>query len=206
VTLVALSASYGTGGSRIAPALAAELGVPFLDRAIPLQVSEQLDVPYDQAAAFDEHAPSWLERVLSGFRGTDSVVPEAVPAATLVPEDFHEATEQALLRQAQTGEGVLLGRGAVLVLREDPRVLRVRLDAPPERRIRLAMELQELDEETARHGQRHADATHAAYARQFYGTRLDDTSLYHVLLDPTRLGVETCVELLAAAARAFAAA
>ena len=36
MTLVAISASFGAGGSRIGPALAERLGVPFLDRAIPL--------------------------------------------------------------------------------------------------------------------------------------------------------------------------
>ena len=36
MSLVALSASYGAGGSVIGPALAERLDVPFIDRAIPL--------------------------------------------------------------------------------------------------------------------------------------------------------------------------
>jgi Cytidylate kinase-like family len=110
MTLVALSASYGAGGSQIGPALAQRLGVPFVDRAIPLAVAEQLDVPLDDAAAHDEQAgKSWLARilsgflgVLSGFLGVDTGVPTPLPAETFSSEDFRQATEEVLLRQATT--------------------------------------------------------------------------------------------------------
>src|SRR5918912_550717 len=43
MTLVALSATYGSGGSRIAPDLAERLGVPLLDRARPVLPTDRLD-------------------------------------------------------------------------------------------------------------------------------------------------------------------
>jgi cytidylate kinase len=205
MTVVALSAAYGAGGSRVGPALANRLGVPFLDRAIPFRGSERLRVPLEEDAVRDEEGPGWLERVLSGFVGGDASTPAPVPSdAALTGEDFREATEQALLERAASGEGVILGRAAVFVLRDDPRVLRVRLDGPPERRVRLAVELGGLDVETAWEALRRSDRTHAAYARQFYGGRLDDASLYHVKLDSTAIDLETCVEILAQAARSLA--
>ena len=76
MTLVALSASYGAGGSVIGSALAEPLGVPFIDRAIPLAVADHLHVPYDDAAAHDEQVSTgWLERLLSGFVGGDVAAP-----------------------------------------------------------------------------------------------------------------------------------
>jgi hypothetical protein len=67
--LVALSAAYGAGGSRIGPALAERLGVPFVDRAIPGAVAERLSVPLDDAAAHDEQtSTSWIERMLGASR------------------------------------------------------------------------------------------------------------------------------------------
>jgi cytidylate kinase len=206
MTLVALSASYGAGGSRIGPALAERLGVPFLDRAIPLAVAERLAVPYDDAAAHDEQAGSGrLERLLRGFVGGDTLTPAPVLPDAFRADDFREATEAELRRQAQTGEGVLLGRGAALVLRDDPRVLRVRLDGPPEARLRQAMELQGLDHHTARHALRTTDQAHAEYARRFYGVDLGDPSLYHVVLDTTAIALDDAVDMLAAAARSVAA-
>ena len=106
MTLVALSASYGAGGSIVGPALAERLDVPFLDRAIPLAVADRLHVPYDDAAAHDEQVrTSWLERVLSGYVGGEAGVPAPLPADTFSSEDFRRATEEVLLQQAATGSG-----------------------------------------------------------------------------------------------------
>ena len=201
MTLVALSASYGAGGSVIGPKLAERLGVPFVDRAIPTAVAAALDVSVDDAEAHDENAgKSFLDRFLRGFVGTDVGVPTPVPAETFTSEDFRKATEEVLVRQAATGEGVILGRASVIVLRDDPRVLRVRLDGPDERRVPKAMEITGVDEETARRALQRLDRTHADYARQFYGADIRDPSLYHLVIDSTAIETDACVELIALAA------
>ncbi len=205
MTLVALSAAYGAGGVRIGSALADELEVPFLDRAIPNAVAARLSVSVDEAVAFDyEASRSWIERVLSGFIGSDTGAPAALLSEGASSEDFRRATEEILRRQAETGDGVILGRGAVLVLADDERVLRVRLHGPAERRIRQATRLRGVDEETARDTVRRLDRTHAAYYRHFYGADIDDPSLYHLVIDSTAIGVDDCVELIARAATALA--
>jgi hypothetical protein len=207
MTLVALSASYGAGGSIIGPALAERLGVPFIDRAIPLAVADRLQVSYDDAAAHDERVSTgWLERVLSGFLGGDTGAPAPLPAEIFSPEDFRRATEEVLLQQAEAGEGVILGRGSVVVLRSDPRALRVRLDGRPERRAEQAMRLDpDLDRAGAERSVRQFDRTHAAYLQQCYGVDIHDATLYHLVLDSTRIELDACVEIIARAARSLAA-
>lgn len=205
MTLVALSASYGAGSTVIAPALAERLGVPFVDRAIPLAVADQLQVTADEAEAHDEGpGASFLERVLRAFIGSDPGAPTPLPAAqAFSSEDFRRATEEVLLRQAGTGEGVILGRGAVIVLRDDPRVLRVRLDGPAGRRRRQAIRLGEVDAETADRALRQTDRTHSAYAKHFYGVDITDPALYHLVIDSTEFDFEVCVELIVRAAQAL---
>jgi cytidylate kinase len=207
VTLVALSASYGAGGSIVGPALARRLDVPFVDRAIPLAVADRLRVPYDDAAAHDEQVSTgWLERLLSGFMGGDAGAPAPLPAELFSSEDFRRATEEVLLQQAATGEGVILGRGSVVLLREHPRALRVRLDGPPERRVEQAVGLDPtLDREAAERALRKFDRTHAGYLQQLYGVDIRDLTLYHLVLDSTCIELETCVEIVARAAEALAA-
>jgi cytidylate kinase len=204
MTLIALSASYGAGGSVVGPALAERLDVPFIDRAIPLAVADRLAVPYDDAAAHDEQvATGWLERVLSGFVGADSGAPAPLPAELFSSEDFRRATEEVLLQQAATGEGVILGRGSVVVLRDDPRALRVRLDGPPERRCEQAMRLDpRLDRAEAERALRQFDRTHAAYLQQCYGVDIRDSGLYQLVLDSTCVELDACVEIIAQAAQA----
>src|SRR5579884_3005721 len=101
MTLVAMSASYGAGGSEIGPAVAERLEVPFLDRAIPVAVAGQLDVPVDEAAAHDERpGTSWLDRLLRGFIGADVGAPTPMPVENFAAEDFARATEDVLRQQA----------------------------------------------------------------------------------------------------------
>ena len=201
-TLIALSAAYGAGGSIIGPALARRLDVPFVDRAIPLAVADRLDVPYDDAAAHDEKGRAGLlERVLSGFIGGDTGVPTPLPAEAFSSDDFRRATEEVLLQQAATGAGLILGRGAVVLLREDPRALRVRLDGPPERRVRQAMRIEGLEQDVAERTRARFDRAHEAYFRQFYGVGIQDPGLYHLALDSTSIEFDTCVEMIAAAAK-----
>lgn len=206
MTLVAISASYGAGGTVIGPQLAERLGVEFVDRAIPLAVADELDVPLDDVEAHDDEAPapSWLDRLLRGFTNTDASVPAPVPPSSYTSQDFRRATESVLLRQAETGHGVILGRGAVIVLRDRPDVLRVRLDGPRERRIQQAMKLGSLDRAAAETALARLDRTHSEYARQFYRVDLTDPSLYHLVIDSTVLDAGICVELIARAARALA--
>jgi hypothetical protein len=206
MTLVALSASYGAGGSVVGPALAERLHVPFIDRAIPLAVADRLQVPYDDAAAHDEHVSTgWLQRVLSGFVGTDTGAPAPLPPEMFSAEDFRRATEEVLLQQAATGSGVILGRGSVVVLRDDPRALRVRLDGPPARRVSQAMRLDPgLDREDAERALRQFDRTHAGYLQQLYGVDIRDSTLYNLVLDSTCIELDACVEIIAQAARALA--
>jgi hypothetical protein len=207
MTLVALSAAYGAAGSLVAPALAERLGVPFLDRAIPLAVAERLHLPVDDVVAHDDQPTAGrLERLLRGFVGGDTLAPGPVLPEGAWAEDFRDATEAELRRQAATGEGVLLGRASVLVLRDDPRVLRVRLGGPPEARLRQTVARWSLDEDTARRAMHTTDQAHADYARRFYGADLADPALYHVVLDTTAIDVDTAVDILAAAARSLAPA
>ena len=205
MTVVALSAAYGAGGSQVGPAVAERLGVPFLDRAIPMAVAEDLKAPVDDAAAFDDRPPtSWLHRLLHGFIGSDVVTPTALPSGAFTSEDFARATEKVLRQQAETGQGVILGRAAVIVLRDDPGALRVRLDGPRERRLAQAARLGELDEATAGRALRQFDRAHAEYARRFYGADLRDPSLYHLVLDSTAIDLNACTELIVASAQALA--
>jgi hypothetical protein len=206
MTLIALSAAYGAAGSQIGPTLAQRLGVPFIDRGIALAVAERLDISIDDALAHEEpSSKSLLERVLSGFLGADPGAPAPLPADTVTPEDFHRASQEALLSQAATGRGVILGRGAVAGLRADPHVLRVRLTGPVGRRVEHAMRVRDLDRETAARTVRALDRAHADYLRQFYDVDILDPGLYHLMLDATAFSADVCVDIIVTAVEAFAA-
>ncbi|HEY5428771.1 MAG TPA: cytidylate kinase-like family protein [Solirubrobacteraceae bacterium] len=210
MTIVALSAAYGAAGSQIGPALAERLGVPFVDRGIALAVAERLEVPVREALANEEPpaagSSSLLERLLSGFVGAYTGAPAPLPADAVTPADFHQASREALLSQAATGRGVILGRGACAALRHDPQVLRIRLSGPEHRRIEHAMRVRDIDRDTSERTVRALDRAHADYLRQFYDADIDDPALYHLTIDATAFDTDVCVAIIVVALEAMISA
>jgi cytidylate kinase len=209
--VVTLSASFGAGGSIIGPRVAEQLGVPFLDRAIPVAVAEALAVPMAEVVAHDERRTPGLGRLLASLAraaaAPDTAFGSAPTAARASlgdqPEQaFRDQTERVIHQIADTTGGVILGRAAAIVLRNRPSALHVRLDGPPEARIQRAVGFEEIDVEEARKILGETDRAREAYVKHFYKCDARDACHYHLVLDSTALEFDTCAELIVTAARA----
>ncbi|TMR95423.1 AAA family ATPase [Nonomuraea basaltis] len=206
--VVTISATYGTAGGQIGPAVAELLGVPFVDRAIPSAVAQELGCTLEEALAHDDRAEHGLGRLLSGamrlptvtFGGVDMYVPGAMP---LAPEEFVRRTERMMRDTARARGGVFLGRAGAVVLAEHPGALHVRLDAPVKRRIRQTATLGEVTEREARRIIEDNDRARDAYWRHFYRADAADPCQYHLVVDSTTIPVPTCVDLIVTAAEAL---
>jgi len=201
VGLVTVSATYGAGGSRIADALARRLGVPLLDRAISVAVAERLAIPLDEALAAEDSVSSVGSRLIAGLAAAVVAWGAPADAGTLDEATFREEIELALADLTAAGAGVVLGRAGAVVLSDDERALHVRLDGPVERRIAAAMSRARIDRETAARQLERTDRARTAYVQHLYGVDPRDPRLYHLIIDSTTLSLETCVDLIATAAR-----
>jgi cytidylate kinase len=199
--VVTISASYGAHGDQIAHRVADLLALPFLDRAIPASMVQQLAPSGEIEESLDEPAPRRWERIIMGFaNATTPMGPNQLPTAEIeTPERFRKANEAKLRDIADTTGGVILGRAGMAVLAERPGVLCVRLDGPVEARIAQAIS-RGADEDSARKDQRAVDRARDAYARVFFNVRQDDPRLYHLILDSTALSVEGSVDIIVRAA------
>lgn len=201
---VTVSASYGAGGSVIAPRLAERIGLPFLDRLVPTSARRQQ--PYCGEGLNDaERAQTPLSRWISHLVRLPSVVGTPVPGPETFPDRARLRKEAAasILEMVDTTGAVLLGRAGAVVLAGHPSAFHVRLDGPVDRRVAQAMSLEHIDEETARQRQSEADRARRAYVQRLYDRDPADPALYHLVLDSTALALSACVEVLAAAANAF---
>jgi len=203
VGVVTISAPYGARGREVGTAVAEQLGLVFLDRAIPAAVARQLNISEEEAEDLDERAPSLWKRFMSAFAnvgpigGATALGIEALQS----PDDYRLATEAVLRRTADTTGAVVLGRAAMVILGGRPDVLCVRLDGPVEARI-AHMVAEGTDETAARQAQQDLDRSREAFARLFYNVHQEDPRLYHLMLDTTALPLATCIEIVVAAARA----
>jgi hypothetical protein len=199
--VVTISATYGSSGSLIAPALATRLGLPFADRLIPALGGEPAAECGEQLTEEERVASrrtSFLDRLahLTGGLGLP------VPAGDDIRDHVRGQVEGSVRQIAASG-GVILGRGAMVVLAGHPAAFHVRLDGPEDRRCARAMALEGIDEATARNRMAETDRARAKYFSRLYGLDAADPALYHLVVDSTVLPVDACVRLIVDAAGAF---
>lgn len=200
--LVTISASYGAGGSVLAPKVAARLGIPLMDRAVPAATpAVGADPSGPESAAEEERTEGRIARMLARF----AAVPDPLALApagevTRFRDDSLRDEAEGHVREFALSDGVILGWGSTIVVQE---AFHVRLDGPLEMRVRQGMRIEDLDEGEARVRLEHTDKTRELYIRRMYGRDWRDLTLYHLIVDSTALEFDACAELVANAARAF---
>ena len=203
--VVTISATYGAGGALIGPAVAERLGVPFLDRAIPEAVANDLGIKVDEAVSRDERVKGWLSRMLAATAPLSAeymVDPHHDRSVLLTDDEVVRCTEGAIRKAVCTGGGVILGRAAAIVLGDHAGAFHVRLDGDPERRLRQAMALTGDGERAARTALIRNDKARVSYVRHFYDADPASPYHYHLVLDSTRVPLDSCTEIIVAAVRA----
>jgi cytidylate kinase len=200
--VLTLSATYGAGGSVVAPRLAERLGLPFADRLIPATDGPSPGPGVERIT--DEELrqrsrSSFLTRLASITGGLGLPVP--------LPEDLadpvRERVEHSIEVLTQTTGAVILGRAAAVVLAGHPRAFHVRLDGPLPRRAARAMTIEGVDERTSRRRLEDTDRARSQYVERLYNIDPADPRLYHLIVDSTVLSLEATVEVVTTAALAF---
>jgi cytidylate kinase len=204
---ITVSATYGAGGSVIAPRLAEVLGVRFIDRLISADLSQDVarrEAKSKEGLCEGEREVAPAGRFLSYFARAASVGAMMAPDPIIDDDETIRVTTEEPLEGVAAGEGaVILGRAGAVVLRERPRTYHVRVDGPVERRVAWAARFENLDLEAARERQAETDKARTLFVKRLYRVDPADPALYHLILDSTVLTVEASVELIALAARGY---
>jgi cytidylate kinase len=207
--LVTVSATYGTGGSLIAPRLADALSVPFVDRLISADMSQDAaqQERSEEGLGEGEQETTPAGRFLSYFARAASVGAMMAPDEVLEDDDsIRKRTEESIRHLAAGAPAVLLGRAGAILLASRPRTYHVRLDGPVERRVAWAAQIEGLELEAARRRQSETDRARALFVKRLFRVDPSEPRLYHLILDPTVLGVDGAVQVVLSATQAFLAA
>jgi cytidylate kinase len=201
--VVTVAALHGARGSVIAPRVAEQLGVNFLDRAIPSAVAERAGLTPETLETVDESPRSGVDRLVSTLArvANSSTAGDQVPTRIEFEERRLRGEIEQFVAEARISGGVVLGRAGAVILADAPGALHVYLGGSEEARVRALMELEGIERAKAERDVRAHDRARRAYVREAYGVDGDDPSLYHLMLDATALGPDACVELIVAASR-----
>ena len=102
---------------------------------------------------------------------------------------YQHQVERIIRELAEAGLVVIVGRGSQVILQNQPGVLHVRVVAPLETRLARLQEEKRLSVEAAQARLLKSDQTRARYLWRNYRRRLDDPTLYHLIINTGLLDI-----------------
>lgn len=115
---------------------------------------------------------------------------------------FVRKAAETILRLAELGNVVFIGRGANVVTGHLPHAFHVRLIGSLDRRVERIRAVLGFDEEQGQEHVRRVDLGRARYLKKYLGKDIDDPLLYHLLINTDRLTFEQAARLIADAVTA----
>ena len=185
MSIVTMSHEMGAGGPEIGQQLAERLGYRYVDHELISDAAHRYGLLEEKLSHLDESKPSLFERFDAETRR------------------YITALQTALYDFAEQDRVVIMGRGGQWLLRGIAHVLRVRIMAPFDLRVkRLATKLsgpmgEQASPRTVMEMIRRDDSEKSGRMRYLYEVDLGDPSLYDLVVNTEKLAVGSAVELLA---------
>jgi cytidylate kinase len=175
MSVITISRGSFSGGRMLAQCLSAALGYRCVDREVILERAAANGVSQQDLRDAIEKAPTFLERLKHK---------KYLYLALL---------EAALAEEVRTGDVVYHGNAGHLLLRGGPPVLRVRIIAPLESRLKMAQDRLRLTRAEAEEHIGRMDQERMKWARYLYGVDWGDPALYDVVVNLESMNIcETC--------------
>lgn len=223
MAVITVSSEFGAGGPAVAKQVAKRLGWDYVDKDVLHRIALNLGVSTEQVEAFDEGRYSRLRGFLSTIFDFEALKKSATLASGSESEGVYDDREEIpyqyqvkgwvdrdIYRQmvarvisgiAQRGNAVIKGRGSQCILKDVPGALHVRFVATLEDRIAGTMKYRGIDRKAAEVLIAQMDKRGADYVQGYFGCDLEESSLYHLVLNSSKFDQDACVDLLARLAR-----
>ena len=199
MAVITISRQYGSEGDEIAANVCQILGYQSFDKQLMMRVASEVGLTEGEVVDFteDQHrVRGFLDRLLGSpapvvTQSHSWSEVKVIDAADSIP------LVQSIIRAAYKHDKVVIvGRGGQAVLRSDPGVLHVRIEAPLETRVDRVHLREGLTYELAREVVAQRDRAAADYLKRFYNVDWADSLLYHLILNTGRWGIESASYLI----------
>jgi cytidylate kinase len=178
MTIITISRGSYSMGKAVAERVAERLGYECLSRDVLLEASDQFNIEEIKLEQAIKDAPSILERFTQGKHSYIAYI------------------QSALTRHVCRDNVVYHGLAGHLLLGEVPHVLKVRIIADPELRMKVVMDREKLNRREAGAWIGKLDRARSKWGRSLYGVEPGDPALFDLLLNVPRYEVDDATELI----------
>ncbi len=176
--IITISRGSSSRGKEIAEKLAQKLGYECIAREILLKASKEFNIPEVKLLHAIQDAPSVFDHLKDGKRKYTAFIREA------------------FLEYIQKDNVVYHGFAGHFFTRDIPNILKVRIIANIEYRIKVVMEQENISEEKARKLIYNIDVERRKWSMYLYGIDTNATELYDLVLQIDNLGVDDAVDFI----------
>jgi cytidylate kinase len=188
--VVTVTGQHGARGDDLSRQLAANLGFDLFDREIIHLVAESAHLSDQVVATLDGKKREMLAEWLAGFASRNY----------LSSAEYRYHLAHVIGAIAQQGGAVILGRGAHLLL--EGRALSVLAIAPLEDRVRAVAAREGMTERAARRRIAEVDSDRRAFILMHYHEEFADPSVFDMVVNTAKLGLDASVAAIRAALEA----
>lgn len=222
--VITINGPIGAGGVEIGQMVAQMININYVDRMVFAEAAKLVKVPVgaliekeQRVVPFRERLARFLQTVLersamSGVSGepyfgrgvemlpaesyTELAGDPASAAQRLNDKAFIDATSAVIRDLAKTGNVVIIGRGANLILADQPGVMHVGLLGPREARVETLMSREHITRPAAETEADQLEQARITFFRKFFKVQPNDPSLYHMMLNLGRVQFKTAAEII----------
>jgi len=184
MALITITQNFGGDGTDIARKVADGLGMDLFDDRKLQGLVQARGIPFEEIGRFDEKAPGFLDKFMSSR-----------------PQVFLDILESVIYEVARKGEGVIIGHGSQMLLRNFDCAFHVRVFSSDKRRVDNMAAQQGLSREAALKLIRKRDQEQSGFFNFAFHLEMNDPSLYDLIIHTEKLDVGTASGLIIQAAR-----
>jgi cytidylate kinase len=178
MSIVTITRGSYSRGKEVAERLAQKLGYECLARDILLEASEEFNIPEIKLVRAIHDAPKVLERFFGGS------------------ERYVKYYRSALLQHARRDNIVYHGLAGHFFLKDIPHVLKIRINANINTRVKEEMVREKISAEDALYILKKDDEERRKWSIQVYGMDPWDSRLYDIVINICTLSLDDAVDLI----------
>lgn len=205
MAVVTVSRELGSGGNHVVDLLCDELGYCRVDKAMLLEIAAEAGVDVKAVLAKERDVTAKPRLISDQMTSLYSRQPTAFGRAGEIDDQTYDrVVRETMIKYAQTGDAIIVGRGGQIILHDRPNTLHVHLYAPPKVRVRNLVDRYGITKLDAQRRIERSDEQKRLYIRNMHkNANWKDLKHYHLAIDCGSIPADVVVNLVVTAAQSL---
>ena len=197
MAVITITRGMATGGRKLGRLLAKRLDYHYVDKSLFQKIAEDLNVSERTLESFEKSREYYISNTFAKAFST-SYIERIVgyDKSVVEEEEYQKSLGNLILGTAREDNVVIIGRAAYFFLKDMKNCFHIRLVAPMDWKKKYALENYKISPDHVRKFIEKRDRNLQWFRRSICGAGFDDSLLFHLTLNMSRIPIEKSVELI----------